>query len=65
MLFHFFKLYYTIPLLIASKGTSNNLLKNSAKRRRSKVQIAEDKEREAKRRTIDLERIDEIAALKE
>jgi len=65
MLFHFFKLYYTIPLLIASKGTSNNLLKNSAKRRRSKVQIAEDKEREAKRRTIDQERIDEIAALKE
>jgi hypothetical protein len=49
---------------LAAKGNSNHLLKNTAKRRRSKAQIAEDKEREAKRRTIDQERIDEIAALK-
>ena len=50
--------------LIAAKGTSNNLLKNTAKRRRSKAQIAEDKERELKRSTTDQERIDEIAALR-
>ena len=52
-------------LPVAAKGNSNHLLKNTANRRRSKAQIAEDKEREAKRSTIDQERIDEIAALKQ
>ena len=55
---------YTSYSSIAAKGNSNHLLKNTAKRRRSKAQIAEDKEREAKRSTTDQERINEIAALK-
>ena len=62
---HLLTSHYTSLPLEASNGNSNNLLKNSAKRRRSKAQIAEDYEREAKKRTIDQERIDEIAALKE
>ena len=62
--FLFISLYNSF-LPVAAKGNSNHLLKNSAKRRRSKAQIAEDKEREAKRSTIDQERIDEIAALKQ
>lgn len=37
-----------------AKGTSNNLMKITAKRRRSRVQIAEDKAEE-KRQKLDLE----------